>query len=187
MQLNFTLRSLAPTSVSYYQAYSATRKPILNSVAFNHLEKKNIHLWIDNYGLTLSECCWEFVTPRQTLESAARAILSYCRQAEITTSRSIKLDDEDCLALLEVIALVIWADHDTKAAIIMLRGRPGPSRCLGKESKLELRVSRIYPLGANHYRKVCSPSFYNPGLTSVYNNISTSDSPQQPFQTAGLW
>lgn len=167
-----TLRSLALTSVSYYQAYSATRKPILNSVTFNYLKKKKIHLWIENYALTISNCCWEFVTLRKTLEdSAARAILSYCRQAETTSSRSIKLDREDCLALLEVIDLTIWADHDTKDAIIILRGPPGPVRSMGKETKLESRVSRIYPLGANHYRRVCSPSFYNPRLTSVYNDI----------------
>lgn len=167
-----TLRSLALTSVSYYQTYSATREPILNSVTFNYLEEKNLRLWIDNYGLTLSNCCWEFVTLRKTLEdSAARAILSYCRQAEVTKSRSIKLDREDCLALLEVIDLVIWATDDSKAAIVILRGPPGPTRSIGKDSKLESRVSRIYPLGANHYRKVCSLSFHNSRLTKAYNHI----------------
>ena len=139
-----TLRSLALTSVSYYQTYSATRNPILNSVTLNYLKQKSIRLWIENYALTISNCFWEFVTLRKTLEdSAARAILSYCRQAEITTSRSIKLDREDCLALLEVIDLVIWADPGHKDAIIVLRGPPGPTPSMGKETKLDSRVSRI--------------------------------------------
>lgn len=167
-----TLRGLAHTSISYYQTYAASRNTILNSVASNYLKQKRIHLWIDNYGLTSSNFCWEFATRRKCFhDSAASAILAYCDQAEAQITKPIKLDSKHCLALLEIVDLVIWTERKVPSSIQVCRGPAKPNEPSTEWEKLERRVSYIYPLGANNYTELFPPEFNNQNIKRAITNV----------------